>query len=411
MPFKGRSFDLNEATMKYLDPSMKKGVLPGLKFRALPPGKEYQTGPQPGSEKPSAPASNAPASNADDFAFLSERGAHSTVGGVNQPLGTTMGFNPELAARLAAAGRDFEASHPDVRARYGEGDRDIATQAQYWADSHHGRDYKVAPPGHSLHQGGNAMDIPYRDNKNPFWNWLREGNMDRYGINFPVKGDPPHIQMNPAYKGDNFYNPTADQQKPSEPQAAIGPNGEMIVFGGLGGQLDRESAARSAAAKGLTPKYFDYRDTEAALKYAKGLDRPYESMGFSAGVNSQERFAEEARKRGIPMPRGATAVGQYAPEGGRHKLPNNSDVPTEHYLDPSGKGLKGQVPEGNYFEGRHMPSKEDPGTMARAADAIQARIKAEKAQAAAKDLPEAARNPAAAKAKDEEPKKEAKSEK
>ena len=26
MPFKGRSFDLNEATMKYLDPSMKKGV-------------------------------------------------------------------------------------------------------------------------------------------------------------------------------------------------------------------------------------------------------------------------------------------------------------------------------------------------------------------------------------------------
>jgi hypothetical protein len=58
-----------------------------------------------------------------------------------------------------------------------------------------------------------------------------------------------------------------------------------------------------------------------------------------------------------------------------------------------------------------MPSKEDPGTMARAADAIEARIKAEKAQAAAKDLPEAARNPAAAKAKDEEPKKEAKSEK
>ena len=73
----------------------------------------------------------------------------------------------------------------------------------------------------------------------------------------------------------------------------------MIVFGGLGGQLDRESAARIAAAKGLTPKYFDYRDTEAALKYAKGLDRPYESMGFSAGVNSQERFAEEARKRGF----------------------------------------------------------------------------------------------------------------
>jgi hypothetical protein len=177
-----------------------------------------------------------------------------------------------------------------------------------------------------------------------------------------------------------------------------GPNGEMIVFGGLRGQLDRESAARIAAVKGLTPRYFDYRDTEAALKHAKGLDRPYESMGFSAGVNSQERFAEEARKRGIQMPRSATAVGQYAPEGGKTKLPSHSGVPTENYLDPSCKGLRSQVPKENYLEGHHMPSGNDPGTMSRAADAVEAKIKAQKEAS----VPEAAKNPSAAKQKDTE---------
>jgi hypothetical protein len=126
-------------------------------------------------------------------------------------------------------------------------------------------------------------------------------------------------------------------------------------------------------------------------------------MGFSAGVNSQERFAEEARKRGQQLPSHATSVGQFAPEGGRQKLRGNSGVPTEHYLDPSDKGLKGQVPEGHYLEGHHMPSKEDRGTMARAADAIEARINKEKAAS----VPEAAKNPAAAKLKDESPKKEA----
>ena len=57
-----------------------------------------------------------------------------------------------------------------------------------------------------------------------------------------------------------------------------------------------------------------------------------------------------------------------------------------------------------------MPTKEDRGTMARAADAIEAKILAQKEAAAAKEVPEAARNPAAAKPKDE-PKQAEKSDK
>jgi rare lipoprotein A len=422
MPFKGRSFDLNEATMKYLDPSMKKGVLPGLKFRALPPGKEYQTGPVNAGERPVSPAAANPASVAREQDASTNNGyrwydanpktGRPTAGaaGVEPhfPVSDDVDWkmmDPEYLSRVNAA-YDQMSDEDKSKFRMISGYRPAwnreadelgmkhhSSQEDIWRRFTHPepgehRPQNAARPGHSRHEPGMAGD---------FENYEA---LKRVGKEFGLTGignDPPHVQLDPRYKG-NFYNPNkpADQQ-----QATIGPNGEMLVFGGLRGQLDRESAARIAAAKGLTPKYFDYRDTEAALKYARGLDRPYESMGFSAGVNSQERFAEEARKRGIQLPRGATAVGQYAPEGGRQKLPNNSGVPTEHYLDPSGKGLKGQVPEGHYLEGHHMPTQGDAGTMARAADAIEARIAKEKAAAAQKEVPEAARNPAAAKPKDE----------
>jgi hypothetical protein len=273
---------------------------------------------------------------------------------------TTANMNPELLARLqamydaspdSAKGKSFLESgyRPATRAESEALGMDPRTSQESVWDRHvrnaKGRsemdeDFNspsvAAHPGHSRHQGGNAADIIDPSG------WYHQ-HAKEYGLHFPVRGDYPHAQMDPGFKGQNFYTPQADQSSNNKPEEAVrGPNGEMIVFGGLRGQLDRESAARIAAAKGLTPRYFDYRDTEAALKHAKGLDRPYESMGFSAGVGSQDRFAGEARKRGIQMPRSATSVGQYAPEGGKTQLPSNSGVPTENYLDPSGKDYEGR---------------------------------------------------------------------
>jgi hypothetical protein len=152
-------------------------------------------GAAPGSAP--APAGASPsAASGSDLDYLASRGGHSSVDRVSKPVGATMGFDPELAARLRAAGEAYE-KETGGKAVYGEGDRDVATQQYYWNDSAHGTRYRAAPPGLSMHQKGMAMDLP----DTPFRKWLKEGNMDRFGLHFPVNHDAPHVQANPAFKG------------------------------------------------------------------------------------------------------------------------------------------------------------------------------------------------------------------
>jgi hypothetical protein len=138
----------------------------------------------------------AQAAPSGDLEYLASRGGHSSVNRESKPVGATMGFDPELAARLHAAGVAYEHETGD-KARYGEGDRDVATQQYYWEDSAHGTRYRAAPPGYSEHQKGKAMDLP----DSPFRGWLKKGNMNRFGLHFPVSGDAPHVQADPKFKG------------------------------------------------------------------------------------------------------------------------------------------------------------------------------------------------------------------
>jgi len=144
---------------------------------------------------------------------------------------------------------------------------------------------------------------------------------------------------------------------------------KLIVFAGLEGQIDRSAVERIAKVRGLVPKFFNYWQVDDALEYAKGIDGEYETLGFSRGVVAQEEFADRARAKGIKLPEHAIAVGQYAPKGGC--LPANAGVVTENYLDPSGKGLKDQVPFHHYLPGAHMPDGDDPGVMSKVADIIE----------------------------------------
>ena len=141
--------------------------------------------------------------NASDLSYLASRGGHSSVNSVSKPVGATMGFDPEFAARLHAAGEAYE-KETGGKAQFGEGDRDAATQARYWEDSAHGTRYAAAPPGYSQHQKGKAMDLPDSD----FRKWLKSGNQSRFGLHFPVRGDAPHVQSDPSYKG-SFIKPTS----------------------------------------------------------------------------------------------------------------------------------------------------------------------------------------------------------
>jgi hypothetical protein len=51
------------------------------------------------------------------------------------------------------------------------------------------------------------MDLP----DSQFRKWLKEGNMSRFGLHFPVSGDAPHVQADPAFKGkfEGFNKPAA----------------------------------------------------------------------------------------------------------------------------------------------------------------------------------------------------------
>ena len=74
----------------------------------------------------------------------------------------------------------------------------------------------AAAPGRSRHQHGEATDLPDSE----FRDWLKAGNMDKYGLHFPVRGDPPHVQMNPAFKG-NLGGNTAVASAPGPQRDAI----------------------------------------------------------------------------------------------------------------------------------------------------------------------------------------------
>ena len=56
------------------------------------------------------------------------------------------------------------------------------------------------------------MDLP----DSGFRQWLKNGNMNRFGLHFPVSGDAPHVQADPNYKGSFVgFNKTPEQPKPT----------------------------------------------------------------------------------------------------------------------------------------------------------------------------------------------------
>ena len=142
-----------------------------------------------------------------DLAFLQERGGHHSVikDGkiVDAPLtaaGSYKGIDPELAARLRAAGEAFEKANPGKKAQYGEFSRGEDVQQVYYDKYKADGKSIAAPPGRSQHQHGGAGDLP----DGPFRQWLKAGNQDQFGVHFPVKGDAPHVQINPGFKGQSF---------------------------------------------------------------------------------------------------------------------------------------------------------------------------------------------------------------
>jgi hypothetical protein len=133
--------------------------------------------------------------------------------------------DPELAARLHAAGEAYtkETGKPP---KFGEFSRGEDVQKVYYDAYKSGSGGIAAPPGGSHHQQGTAGDLP----AGGFRDWLYAGNKDQYGLHFPVKGDTPHIEINPAYKGETFSGRVPAGTAPAAaPAAATGAPGTPAV--------------------------------------------------------------------------------------------------------------------------------------------------------------------------------------
>jgi len=204
-----------------------------------------------------------------DLKFLQERGGHHSVlkDGkiVDAPLtaaGSYQGIDPELAARLRAAGEAFEKENPGKRAQYGEFSRGADVQQIYRDKYEAGTGGIAAKAGHSQHQKGSAGDLP----DSPFRQWLNAGNQDKFGVHFPVKGDAPHVQINPGYKGQSFSNPASATSATS----ATGPHAAGVP---------PELTEWVAKKENFTPKSFaDYGTTNigygTAAKGRTSIDEP-----------------------------------------------------------------------------------------------------------------------------------------
>ena len=147
----------------------------------------------------------------EDLEYLRAHGGHSTIKLQTVPGGSTDGglppFNADLAKRLRQAGEAYkqETGRDPV---YGEMTRDYATQAEYYRRYQAGGG-KAAPPGRSRHEGGNAIDIP----STAFLDWMHK-NSTKYGINFPVSGDPVHAQLVPGIADSNVSAPVVTPTSP-----------------------------------------------------------------------------------------------------------------------------------------------------------------------------------------------------
>jgi hypothetical protein len=154
-----------------------------------------QVSPEGPASAPAAPAGRGGPTRAK--AFLSERSAHK--GRAND----TLGLDDNFASNLAAMMQD---APPGIREGLGiySGYRSRERQEQLWASalkrygSAQAARRWVAPPGHSQHNEGKAVDLSYNGqslNHAPreVVEWVHQ-NARKYGLYFPMKHEPWHVE-------------------------------------------------------------------------------------------------------------------------------------------------------------------------------------------------------------------------
>ncbi len=233
--------------------------------------------------------------------YLAQYGGHASVmqNGRIVPVhpGTAGAYtttSPELAARLAAAGQAYQ-KETGKAPQYGEMSRGADVQQHYWDESAHGTKYAAASPGHSQHQKGGAVDLP----DSGFRQWLYAGNMNRFGLHFPVKNDAPHVQADPAFKGQ-FGTGTGAAPGTPQPdvQAGAGPAAVAAAQAAAAQPSAGATAARKAFLKTIASgEATGYDALQGSGKFTDFSKHPGTGV---AGLYQfkPETWAEQAQKYG-----------------------------------------------------------------------------------------------------------------
>jgi hypothetical protein len=204
--------------------------------------------------------------------------------------------NPELAARLHAAGVAFE-RETGKTPKFGEFSRGEDVQKVYRDKYEAGTGGIAAKPGHSQHQQGGAGDLPDSD----FRKWLYAGNKDRFGLHFPVKGDTPHVQINPAFKGQLA---TGTGSAPGTPQADVqaGAGPAAVAAARARDVAPRPAATGSAFPQGTAPQ------TQAAIT-ALANRIGVSPAAISGIIKTESNWNTNAASPGKGTYRGLTQIG------------------------------------------------------------------------------------------------------
>lgn len=210
-------------------------------------GPAYSGGPLPGRQipLPQTPGSTpvrrpeetgTPGTPSDAQNFIASRGGHSAGEGAPN-------LNPEFADRVKKAAEAYEAE-TGKRAEFTEMGRSHERQAEYYEEYKHGGGIS-APPYHSRHEKGNAVDVPHGD----FQNWMHR-NASRFGIqdlsNTSARADRNHFQMDPNFAGGSggdeqpkqtttdpgrYARALIERESSGNPRERTGSNRGLIQFG------------------------------------------------------------------------------------------------------------------------------------------------------------------------------------
>lgn len=258
---------------------------------APPAAKQYELPPEPPANRGPTMTAAAAQPSGGPLDYLAKYGGHASVvrDGKIVPVhpgeaGTYKATDPEFAARLTAAGQAYE-KETGKAPKYGEMSRGEDVQSVYYDRYKSGQGGLAAAPGRSQHQHGGAADLP----ASGFRDWLYAGNKDRFGLHFPVKGDTPHVQSNPAFKtnfataqgpGPGVDKSVTEGAGPAAVAAArAAPSTAAVAAPGAGDPRGMGGYIRETAAKyGINP--------EIAMKVAKseGLAQFSGDNGKSGGA-------------------------------------------------------------------------------------------------------------------------------